>query len=71
MDDKPNYIVTINGCRVSVEDPDTWGNWSKSKRFWGGIVLGALLMCVMDLTDMHFCIGECDNAGYDIIGPRK
>lgn len=41
-------------------------------RFWAGVAVGVLLMCVVDLTDMHVCVGECDGAGYDIVtGPRK
>ena len=41
-----------------------------AKRFWCGVVVGALFMAMLDLTDMHICIGECDGAGYDIVGTK-
>lgn len=39
--------------------------------FWRGVLVGIVLACLLDLTDLHICIGECDSVGHDIIGPRK
>ncbi len=63
--------VLVRYATIYQEDPDTWQNWRKSKRFWGGVAFGILAMCFFDLTDLHVCVGECDGAGYDIVGPTK
>jgi hypothetical protein len=36
-----------------------------------GFVWGLMTAAVLDLTDVHVCVGECDGAGYDIVGERK
>jgi hypothetical protein len=36
-----------------------------------GFIWGLIAMAALDLGDVHVCVGECDGAGYDILGPRK
>ena len=63
--------VRVRFATLRQEDADTWRNWTKSKRFWGGVLAGFLAACIFDLTDLHICAGECDGSGYDIVGPRR
>lgn len=39
--------------------------------FWVGFGAGLLFMAVLDLTDIHVCVGECDGAGYDLFQSKK
>lgn len=56
--------------RGAADTLDGGGSWT-TRKFWMGFAWGVLAMAVLDLTDLHICIGDCDGAGYDIIGPRK
>lgn len=69
--DSDLHAVRIDVATLRQEDPDTWANWRRSRRFWGGVAIGFVLACGFDLTDLHICTGECDGAGYDIMGERK
>ena len=42
-----------------------------NRAFIAGAIAGAMAMAMLDLTDIHICVGECDGAGYDIAGPRR
>lgn len=61
-----HHDVTVNYAVLRHEDADNWRNWTKSKRYWWGVVMGVLLMCLFDLTDLHICVGNCDAKGGDI-----
>ena len=41
------------------------------RQWWIGFVFGILFMAILDFGDMHICVGECDGAGYDIMGTNK
>ena len=46
---------------------------AKRRSFWFGVIVGAHLMAMLDLTDIHveICAGECDYSGGDLIqGPE-
>ena len=38
-----------------------------SRRFWLGVLVGIFAMAVMDVSDVHLCVGECGN-GIDLWG---
>ena len=37
------------------------------RKWLAGFFIGILLMAILDLGDLHICMGECDGAGYDIM----
>ena len=37
------------------------------RRFWWGVMFGIILMAASDITDLHLCIGECDNSGLSLL----
>ncbi len=38
------------------------------RHFWIGVLVGVLAMAIMDFTDLHVCVGECDGEGLSLIG---
>lgn len=56
--------------RAAADAIDGGGSWT-TRKFWFGVAWGVLAMALFDLTDLHICVGDCDGAGYDIVGPRK
>jgi hypothetical protein len=40
-----------------------------TRRWWSGFLWGITLMAVLDYTDVHFCVGECDGRGREVSIP--
>lgn len=36
--------------------------------FWAGVFVGVLAMALMNIGDLHVCVGECDGTGFEITG---
>jgi len=48
-----------------------WTSPFSTPRWWWGFACGAAFMALLNIGDLHVCVGECDAAGVRLAQPAK
>jgi hypothetical protein len=61
-----NAIIAL--ARRIDESRNSWRATLRSRKFWIGFLYGVIAMALLNLGDIHLCVGECDGEGFSIQG---